>query len=305
MANADLIIAGARAWTGDPARPAAEAVAVRGDRIAFVGGAAGALELRGPATRVVDAAGATLLPGIIDSHYHLLLGSLKLDGIRLAGARTFADVAGSIPSYAARHPGAPWLAGYGLPYQALAVLLAPPARRSTPWRPSGRWSCSPSTATPPSPTAAPSAVCCAAATPAPVARLSWERMAWPRASCASRAPSARCSASSRRPARPAPASCCARASPRPRRRGDYRRPQHGRRSGPAPHLPGARGRRRTRAARLRALQRHAQHPKSGRPRQARDRRAEDQGREGPAGIRTDPEGSGLLEEGRQRVRKIR
>jgi hypothetical protein len=50
----------------DPARPRAQAVAVSGNRIAFVGSAAEALAWRGPHTEVVDAGGRTLLPGFED-----------------------------------------------------------------------------------------------------------------------------------------------------------------------------------------------------------------------------------------------
>jgi predicted amidohydrolase YtcJ len=119
MPSASLIIANARAIRLDPGRPAARAVAVSGERIVFVGDDAAALALRGPATRVVDAGGATLLPGIVDSHYHLLRGSLKLDGIALGAASTLHDVGAAVRAYAAAHRDVPWLAGYGLRYQAL------------------------------------------------------------------------------------------------------------------------------------------------------------------------------------------
>ena len=57
--SADLIVTNARVLTMDPDRPRAEAVAVGGNRILHVGGAADAMSLRRPGTRVVDAAGAT------------------------------------------------------------------------------------------------------------------------------------------------------------------------------------------------------------------------------------------------------
>jgi predicted amidohydrolase YtcJ len=119
MTPADLIITNARAITLDPAQPRAEAVAVAGARITFVGSRADAERLRGAATRVVDAAGRTLLPGLIDSHYHMQMGSLKLDDIRFEDARSYADVVSGVRAYAASHPNAPWLAGYGLNYNVL------------------------------------------------------------------------------------------------------------------------------------------------------------------------------------------
>ncbi|HEY0777365.1 MAG TPA: hypothetical protein VGD56_05295 [Gemmatirosa sp.] len=59
-----LAVVNARVWTGDPRRPWADAVVVRGDRLAFVGSAAEAGKLvRGvPDARVVDAGGQFLAP---------------------------------------------------------------------------------------------------------------------------------------------------------------------------------------------------------------------------------------------------
>jgi predicted amidohydrolase YtcJ len=116
---ADLIITNARALTLDPQLPQAEAVAVSGRRIAYVGSAADALQWRGPHTRVIDAAGRTLLPGIIDSHYHLLWGSIKLDDIRFEGVGSYEEMAIAIQAYAAAYPDKPWLIGYGLGYGML------------------------------------------------------------------------------------------------------------------------------------------------------------------------------------------
>jgi predicted amidohydrolase YtcJ len=118
---ADLIITNARVLTLDPARPRAEALAVVGTRIAFVGSRADVERLRGPATRVIDAAGRTLLPGIIDSHYHLQMGSLKLDDIRFEDVRSYDDLVGAVRAYAASHTNKPWLAGYGVNYNVLPV----------------------------------------------------------------------------------------------------------------------------------------------------------------------------------------
>jgi predicted amidohydrolase YtcJ len=116
---ADLIITNARALTFDPARPSAEAVAVVGGRIAYVGSAAEALGLRGPRTRLIDADGRSLLPGLIDTHYHLLWGSIKLDDIRFEGVGSYAEMADTIKAYAAGYPEKPWLVGYGLAYNML------------------------------------------------------------------------------------------------------------------------------------------------------------------------------------------
>ena len=67
---ADLIFRGGRIWTLDPARPEAEAVATRGDRIVAVGDEREVLALQGPATEIVELGDRMLLPGFIDAHTH-------------------------------------------------------------------------------------------------------------------------------------------------------------------------------------------------------------------------------------------
>jgi predicted amidohydrolase YtcJ len=52
---ADLILLSAKIWTGDPAHPSAEALAVRGGRIVAIGSSSEVAPLRGPNTKVLDA----------------------------------------------------------------------------------------------------------------------------------------------------------------------------------------------------------------------------------------------------------
>jgi hypothetical protein len=83
--SADLILTNGRFWTGDSARPFAQAVAIRGDRIVAVGSAAEVAARRGVGTRVMDLGGRFATPGFIDDHTHfasagaLLLGANLLD----------------------------------------------------------------------------------------------------------------------------------------------------------------------------------------------------------------------------------
>ena len=71
-APADAVITGAKIYTVDPAHSVAEALAVRGDRIVFVGSSADARRFAGPSTHVEDAHGRLVLPGLIDAHIHPL-----------------------------------------------------------------------------------------------------------------------------------------------------------------------------------------------------------------------------------------
>jgi predicted amidohydrolase YtcJ len=85
MPHADLVFTGGPIVTVDDDRPAAEAVAVRDGVIARVGDLAAMADLRGPATRVVDLAGRTLVPGLIDPHAHVSnLGVLAVGANLLA-----------------------------------------------------------------------------------------------------------------------------------------------------------------------------------------------------------------------------
>ncbi len=113
---ADFLITNARVFTADPARPRAQAVAVKGNRIVFVGENAAAMEWRGPATRLIDGEGRTLMPGFIDAHFHLLHGSLRLDGILLEHAADYETLTQAVRAFAAQNPGREWLDGYGLRY---------------------------------------------------------------------------------------------------------------------------------------------------------------------------------------------
>lgn len=115
--HADLLITNAAVYTVDPIQPHAEAVAVQGNRIVFVGSAAAAEPWRGPHTEVIDAHGQTLLPGLIDSHFHLLWGSLKLDSLQLDGATDLAHLGELLHSYAQLHPDRTWVEGYQIRYR--------------------------------------------------------------------------------------------------------------------------------------------------------------------------------------------
>lgn len=69
--RADLVFVNANVYTGDAKRPKAEAIAVKGGRIAFVGSTDEAKRFAGSSAKVVDLAGATVVPGFADSHCHL------------------------------------------------------------------------------------------------------------------------------------------------------------------------------------------------------------------------------------------
>lgn len=104
-----IAIVNARAWTGSARRPWADAVAVRDDRIAAVGSSAEVKKLVTPATRVIDARGAMVTPGFIDSHVHFLDGGAALASVQLRDARTPEEFTQRIAAFARTVPKGAWI----------------------------------------------------------------------------------------------------------------------------------------------------------------------------------------------------
>ena len=115
---ADTIIANAKVYTVDAKQPWAEAVAVQGERILFVGSGKEAMRHRASGTKVIDAGGRLLLPGIEDSHVHFVSGSENLAKVDLAGTRNVEEVQARIRQFAREHPEAAWIQGRGWMYGA-------------------------------------------------------------------------------------------------------------------------------------------------------------------------------------------
>jgi predicted amidohydrolase YtcJ len=109
----DLIVTNARIYTVDDARPVAEAMAVRDGRIAFVGSAREAMALRGPATRVLDAHGETVIPGMTDAHAHLLELGFVLAQVQLAGTTSYEEIVRRVAERARTAAPGAWIRGQG------------------------------------------------------------------------------------------------------------------------------------------------------------------------------------------------
>ncbi len=114
--EADLVVVNARVLTLDAERPRAGAVALRGGLVADLGEEPG--EWIGPSTRVVDARGATVLPGIIDSHNHVRLGA-NPGAVSLFGADSLEEIRRRLEAFVAATPGGDWIEGEGWNYAAL------------------------------------------------------------------------------------------------------------------------------------------------------------------------------------------
>lgn len=105
-ARCDLAVVNAKVLTVDARFTVAEAVAISSDRISAVGGLDEITPLIGAGTRVIDARGRTVMPGLIDTHAHLDREGLKALLPSLAGCRSIADVLERVRAAAAsRRPG--------------------------------------------------------------------------------------------------------------------------------------------------------------------------------------------------------
>jgi predicted amidohydrolase YtcJ len=118
--SADLIVTSGRVLTMDAAAPYAEAVAVKDGRILAVGDKTEIAGLKGADTRVVDAAGGTVIPGFIEAHMHLFNGAAELDHLHLGGVQGFDAMREAIRAYAGERPDAPLLLGAAADYTILS-----------------------------------------------------------------------------------------------------------------------------------------------------------------------------------------
>ena len=129
---ADLILINGRVYSldwGDPAPdgtlmseaprndlgwyPDAEAVAISGGEIAFVGDTSDAMKFRGDSTRVVDLAGATVIPGLVDSHTHVFGLGEGLEQVNLVDIQTEEEAVALVVERAKTVPKGAWIIGQG------------------------------------------------------------------------------------------------------------------------------------------------------------------------------------------------
>src|SRR5262249_39760666 len=108
---ADLILTNAKIWTGDKGMPAAEALAIIGDRIVAVGSAKEIDQWRGGVTKVIDAHGQRVVPGFNDAHVHFVDGGRQLDNVQLKDAPTVQELARRIGEQARKTRPGEWILG--------------------------------------------------------------------------------------------------------------------------------------------------------------------------------------------------
>lgn len=111
---ADRILHHGAIYTVDTAQPWAEAIAIRDGKLVYVGDNAGALSFRGPATEVIGLRGKMVMPGIGDSHMHLLEAHHPATGtVILESGQSLVNYIPTIQAQAPNQIGTNWIMGWG------------------------------------------------------------------------------------------------------------------------------------------------------------------------------------------------
>jgi predicted amidohydrolase YtcJ len=121
LPKADILITNARVFTSDDANPRAEAVAIKGNRIVYVGSDEGANEFKGDKTKIIDGQNRTLTAGFIDSHVHLLSGATWMGYAELSQARDLNDVKTILREYAKNNHANEWVIGRRIGYDVITT----------------------------------------------------------------------------------------------------------------------------------------------------------------------------------------
>src|SRR6266478_454900 len=106
----DTILFNGRMTTLDPTRPSASALAIDNGLFEAVGDDAEIMRRRGPKTTVVDLNRRTVIPGLNDSHTHLIRGGLNYNmELRWDGVASLADALRMLREQARRTPAPQWV----------------------------------------------------------------------------------------------------------------------------------------------------------------------------------------------------
>lgn len=106
---ADLIVKNAKIWTVNDRQPEAEALAVRNEKIVAVGSTAAMEKYIGENTRVIDAGGKRVVPGLTDAHTHFVTGGQSLITIDLRDCENEQAFLDKLKAYADKLPAGRWI----------------------------------------------------------------------------------------------------------------------------------------------------------------------------------------------------
>ncbi|GAA0707253.1 amidohydrolase [Dokdonella soli] len=107
---ADLIVRNAKVATVDKGKPLAQAFAAAGNKFIAVGGEGEVMRFAAPSTQIIDAHGRRVIPGLIDSHIHVIRGGLNYNlELRWDGVPSLADAMRMLKEQVARTPAPQWV----------------------------------------------------------------------------------------------------------------------------------------------------------------------------------------------------
>jgi len=111
--SADIVFRNGNVYTANDKSPKAQAIAVKDDRIVFVGSNAEVQKYVGPNTRVVDLKGNTVLPGFTDSHQHLSGVGQREMTLNLEGTTSLEDFLAKVKARVDQAKPGEWVTGRG------------------------------------------------------------------------------------------------------------------------------------------------------------------------------------------------
>ena len=125
--NADCVLIG-KIQTLDPARPTAEALAITGGRISYVGNADEAHRSATPGAETIDLGNRVVLPGFVESHSHPIYYGRYLEEVDCRYARSLGDIVEALNDRARETPPGEWVVGNGYDHTLLKESRHPTCR---------------------------------------------------------------------------------------------------------------------------------------------------------------------------------
>src|SRR5258707_3145912 len=113
FAPADLIFVNGNVYTANEKQPHAQAIAVKADRIVFVGSNSEVDKFKGTQTRIIDLHGATALPGMTDAHHHLEGVGFREMTLNLEGVTNLQDFLAKVKAKVDQAKPGEWVTGRG------------------------------------------------------------------------------------------------------------------------------------------------------------------------------------------------
>ena len=122
---ATMVLRNGKVVTVDDSRPEAQAIAIRGDRIAAVGSNAEIQRFIGPGTQVIDLAGRLAIPGLIESHGHFMNFGLSKMTLDLMDVKDWNEIVSMVAAAAKQAKPGEWLIGRGWHQEKWASVPQP------------------------------------------------------------------------------------------------------------------------------------------------------------------------------------